>query len=189
LLFGGTHVLRNHPFIARLIPRLITQLVPAALVTIVGVTLLGNLAKAPDTAPAAAPVPTAIHAEAVFKMTPREPAETDEQTATAAASRTAAKPKALAVSIPTPPRKPADESATARQIASAPAPLSIVPIPAQPQAAAASNPTVLGRVWGATTAVAGMPYRAALSVTGWFAAETPPRPPAPVPLQNFQAAM
>ncbi len=181
-------MLRNHPFVARLIPRLITQLVPAALVTIVGVMLLGNLAKEPDAAPAAAPFPTAINAEAVFRMTPREPAEADEQTATAA-SRTAAKPKALAVSIPTPPRNPADESATARQIASVPAPLSIVPIPAQPQAAAASNPTVLGRLWGATTAVAGMPYRAAQSVTGWFSAETPPRPPAPVPLQNFQAAM
>jgi hypothetical protein len=189
LLFGGTHVLRNHPFIARLIPRLITQLVPAALVTIVGLMLLGSLAKPPATTPAAAPVPTAIHADAVFRMTPREPAEADEQTANAAASRTAAKPKALAVNIPTPLRKPTDESATARQIASVPGPLPIVPIPAQPQAAAASDPTVLGRLWGATTAVAGMPYRAALSVTGWFSAETPPRPPAPVPLQNFQAAM
>ena len=182
-------MLHNHPFVARLIPRLVTQLVPAALVTIVGVMLLGNLAKVPDTAPAAAPVPAAINAEAVFRMTPREPAEADEQTAKAAASRAAAKPKALTVTIPTPPRKPADESATARQIASVPAPLPIVPIATEPQATAASDPTMLGRVWGATTAVAGMPYRAAQSVTGWFGAATPPRPPAPVPLQNFQAAM
>jgi hypothetical protein len=48
---------------------------------------------------------------------------------------------------------------------------------------------MMGRVWGATTAVAGMPVRAAQSVTGWFGAAIPPRPPAAVPLQEFQAAM
>jgi hypothetical protein len=182
-LFGGTYVLQNHRWTARLVPKLATQLVPAAIVTVVGVLMLGNLTKAPDIAPAVAPVPTAIKAEAVFTATPR-PAE-EEQPARAAAARPLAKPKAVAVNIPTPPRKPADEP---RQTASAPAPLPIVQIAAQPQVPP-PEPTLMGRVWGATTAVAGMPVRAAQSVTGWFAAAVPPRPPAPVPLQEFQAAM
>jgi NADPH:quinone reductase-like Zn-dependent oxidoreductase len=51
------------------------KLVPAALVTGIGILLLSNLAKTPDTTPVAAPVETAINAEAVFKITPREPDE------------------------------------------------------------------------------------------------------------------
>ncbi len=68
-------MLRTNPFAARLFSRLVTQLVPAALVTGVGILLLSNLAKTPDTMPVAAPVEAAINAEAVFKITPREPEE------------------------------------------------------------------------------------------------------------------
>ena len=92
----GTPVLRTNPLAARLLPRLLYQLVPAALVTTVGVLLLSNLAKAPDAPPAAAPVETAINAEAVFKIVPREPgadAEQDAKRAKAAPPRTAANPK------------------------------------------------------------------------------------------------
>jgi hypothetical protein len=180
---------QNHHWPARLVPKLATQLVPAAVVTVVGVLMLSNLTKAPDTASAVAPLPTAINAEAIFTATPRA-VEEDEQPVKAAAVRPAAKPKALATNIPTPPRKPTDEprQIEPRQVASVPAPLPIVQIAAQPQVPP-REVTVMGRVWGATTAVAGMPIRAAQSVTGWFAAAVPPRPPAPVPLQEFQAAM
>jgi hypothetical protein len=181
-------VLQNHRWTARLVPKLATQLVPAAVVTVVGVLMLGNLTKTPDVAPAVAPMPAAIKTEAVFTATPR-PAE-DEQLVKAAAARPVAKPKAVAVNIPTPPRKPTEEprQIEPRQIANAPAPLPIVQIAAQPQDSP-REVTMMGRVWGATTAVAGMPIRAAQSVIGWFAAAMPPRPPAPVPLQEFQAAM
>lgn len=183
-LFGGIHVLHSHPSI-RLLPKLITQLVPAALVTVVGLLLLGNLAKAPDTTPATAAVPTAIAAEAVFTATPRASTEADEQPAKAAATRAAVKPKPAAANAPTPPRKPVEEAP--RQVASAP-PLPIVQVPEQPQAPARDE-TMMGKLWNTGTAVLRMPQQAAQSVTGWFAAATPPRPPAPIPTQNFQASM
>ena len=182
---------QNHGRPARLLPKLVTQLVPAAVVTAVGILVLGNLAKTPDAAPVAASAPLAIKAEAVFTATPRQ---IDEPPAQAAAARVVAKPKTVAVNV-APPRKPAEEARQAepRQVASVPPPLPIVQIAGPPQASAREGTVmgaVMGRVWGATTAVAGMPYRAAQSVVGWFAAATPPRPPVQVPLQqDFQAAM
>src|SRR5215213_4702628 len=94
LLLGGL-VLRNNPFAARLFSRLVTQLVPAALVTGVGILLLSNLAKTPDTTPVASSVETAINAEAVFKITPREPEEAPA--GKSAAPRIAAPPRQTAV--------------------------------------------------------------------------------------------
>jgi 2-oxoglutarate dehydrogenase complex dehydrogenase (E1) component-like enzyme len=157
------------------------------LVTSVGVLLLSNLAKAPDTMPAAAPVETAIETEAVFKIIPRETAEAPTAPAKTAAAR-AANPKPVAVSTPMPPRKPLNESPG--QVASAPAPLPIVQIPAQPQTTAAiPDNTVMGKLRSTTAAVQRIPQWAASSVAGWFSADAPPRPPAPVPTQNFQATM
>jgi len=66
---------RTNPRVSRLLPRLAYQLLPAVIVTIVGVLLLGSLAKTPDVAPETKPVETAINGEAIFKATPRETAE------------------------------------------------------------------------------------------------------------------
>jgi outer membrane biosynthesis protein TonB len=168
----------RHPLVARLG----YQLVPAALVTVVGVMTLSNLAKTPDPA-SVAPVQTAITTEAVFTATPHE-AETP--TVKSIARPAAVQKPVVAASAPQPPRKP---EPAPRQVASAPAPLPTVQIPEQPQAAAAESDTsVLGRLRSATTSVTQMPRWAAQSVSGWFQVAPPPRPPAAVP-QNFQAAM
>jgi hypothetical protein len=185
-------VLRTNPFAARLFSRLVTQLVPAALVTGVGILLLSNLARTPDTTPVT-PVETAINAEAVFKITPREP---DEAPAVkSVAPRITAAPKQATVNTVLPPRKPASERqvATEHPVASVPAPLPIVQIPEQPQVAAAAAPsvatTMMGSLRNATASVQRIPQWAAHSVAGWFSADAPPRPPARVPTQNFQASM
>jgi hypothetical protein len=177
-------VLRNHPLAAQLLPRLLYQLVPAALVTTVGVLLLGNLAKVPDTPPAAAPVETAINAEAVFKIVPREmsaDAEQDSRRVKGVPPRAAANPK------------PPASTAQSRKVASLPAPLPIVPIAEPPQPAAAApedENVIMSKLRSATTAVQRIPEWAGRSVAGWFAADAPPpRPPASVPAANFQAAM
>jgi hypothetical protein len=182
-------VLQTNPFAARLFYRLVTQLVPAALVTGIGILLLSNLAKTPDTTPVAVAVETAINAEAVFKITPREPEEAPA--VKTAAPRISAAPKQAAantVNTVLPPRKPTSD----RQIASTPAPLPTVQIAAQPPVPAAptaDDSSVMGKLRSATATVQRIPQWAARSVAGWFSAETPPRPPAPVPTQNFQASM
>ena len=168
---------RNHPLVARLLPRLLYQLVPAALVTTVGVVLLSNLAKVSDTPPVTAPVDTAINAEAVFKIVPRAKR--------LAAARAAANPKPPVAGTP---RKAANEAAAPRQVAGAAAPLPIVQIPEPPAPAAPdSENTVMSKLRSASTAVQRIPQWATRSVAGWFSADAPPRPPAPVPTQNFQA--
>jgi hypothetical protein len=166
--------------------------VPAALVTGVGILLLSNLARTPDTTPITAPVETAINAEAVFKITPREPEEAP--TVKSFAPRITATPKQTAVNTVLPPRKPASERQIAieHQVASVPAPLPIVQIPAQPQVTAspaAEDNSVMGKLRNATATVQRIPQWTARSVAGWFSADAPPRPPAPVPTQNFQASM
>ena len=192
---------RNHPLVARLLPRLLYQLAPAALVTTVGVLLLSNLAKVSDTPPVPAAVATAINAEAVFKIVPREPAEdaTAEAKADAkrlAAPRVAANPKPPVAATAAPPsRKAVNEPAAPHQVAVAPLPIVQIPeqpmaqIPEQPAAAAPdSENTVMGRLRSASTAVQRIPQWATRSVAGWFAADAPPpRPPDPVPAQNVQA--
>ena len=184
--FWGGLVLQTNPFAARLFSRLVTQLVPAALVTGLGILLLSNLAKTPDITPVAAPVETAINAEAVFKITPREPEEAPA--VKSVAPRITAAPKQATVNTVLPPRKPASE----RQIASTPAPLPTVQIAAQPPmpaAPTADDSSVMGKLRSATVTVQRIPQWAARSVAGWFSADAPPRPPAPVPTQNYQASM
>jgi hypothetical protein len=193
ILFRGDLVLRTNPFAARLFSRLVTQLVPAALVTGVGIALLSNLAKTPDTTPPAASVETAINAEAVFKITPREPeAPAPAAAIKSAAPRAVAAPKQVAgttVNTALPPRRPVSD----QQVASAPAPLPTVQIPAQPQVVATApveDNSVMGKLRSATASVQRIPQWTARSVAGWFSADAPPpRPPASVPTQNFQASM
>ena len=78
-------------FATRHLSRLLYQLVPAALVTSVGVLLLSNLAKVAD-APQAAPVETAINAEAVFRIVPREPVVEASRTRSVRKPRPRARP-------------------------------------------------------------------------------------------------
>ena len=86
-------------------------------------------------------------------------------------------------------RKAANEAAPPRQVAAVAAPLPIVQLPEQPAAAAPdSDNTVMGKRRSASSAVQRIPQWATRSVAGWFSADAPPpRPPAPVPAQNFQA--
>jgi hypothetical protein len=194
----GMPVFRINPVVARLLPKLVTQLVPAALVTGVGVMLLSNLGKTPSATPDVSPVEVAINAEAVFKITPREAVDDRDQDAgKTPGSRAAVKPKPLASNTVAPQSRKANEPAP-RQVASAPAPLPIVPIPEQPQASPAqtspaqapsSDNGVVSKLQSATTTVQRIPQWAARSVAGWFTEQAPPRPPAPVPTRNFQAAM
>ncbi len=182
-------VLSINPRVARLLPKLLTQLVPAALVTIVGVMLLSSLGKAPSPAPDTPPMEVAINAEAVFKMTPREAVDDRDQDAgKTAGSRPAVKPKPLAANTVAPQSRKANEPAP-QQVASAPAPLPIVPIPEQPRTSPAQAPksenVVVNGLLSATATVQRIPQWAARSVAGWFTAEPPPRPPAPVPTRNF----
>jgi hypothetical protein len=172
----------RHPLVARLLPRLAYQLVPAVLVTAVGVLALSSLTRTPDGPPVAAPAQTAITTEAVFTATPREA----EAPPAKVASRPAVKPIA-ANSAPLPPRKP---EPAPRQMVSVPAPLPTVQIAEPPQAAAAapSDTSMMGRLRSATASVTQVPQWAARSVAGWFQDSAPPRPPAAVP-QDFQAAM
>ena len=175
---------RTSPF-ARLFPRLAYQLVPAALVTTVGVLLLSNLDKTPGAAPDAKAIEIPINAEAVFKITPREIAADAVEHA---AKREKAATKSAAIA---PPRKPASEPATPRQTATLPPPLQIVQIPDAPPPAADQENAVMSKLRSATAAVQQIPQWAASSMTGWFTAATPPRPPSdvPAPHANFQAAM
>jgi hypothetical protein len=191
-------VLRKNPVAARHLPRLLYQLVPAALVTTVGVLLLSNLTKVSDTPPATATVET-INAETVFKIVPREtaeaPADSDAKpdAKRAAASRTPVNAKPLAANTAaSQSRKAVNEPATPPQVASIPAPLPIMPVTEPPQPAAATPDTenvVVSKLRSATSTVQRIPQWAARSVAGWFEAEAPPRPPAPVPVQNFKAEM
>jgi hypothetical protein len=180
----GDVLLKSNPVAGRLLRRLAYQLVPAALVTTAGVVLLSNLAKAPDMGTETRPVEAAINGEAIFKVTPREPAEVqaEDKPGKAAASRPAAKPKPAAAPVP---------AQQGRQTASLPAPLPIVPAPEQPPATAAPEPdnTVMGKLRSATATVQQIPQRAARSVAGWFSESAPPRPPAEVPARDFRASM
>lgn len=179
--------------VARLVPRLLGQLVPAALAATVGVLLLGNLANPSRPAPNSATVPAAINAEAVFKITPRESAELQVEPAKAAAARVAVKPKALAANIPAPPSpKPAIQ---AYEPALPPAvvsePLPILPAAAQVEVAAPVRENiVIGTLRSsARVATSWIPQWSAGSMADWFVEAAPLRPPAPVPTQDFQAAM
>jgi hypothetical protein len=174
------------PLAGWLLRKLAYQLAPAAIVTIVGVLLLGSLAKTPDAAPDAKPVATAIDGDAIFRMTPREPAkvEADDQDAKptkALAARPAVKPKPVV----------ANAAPQTRPAVNLPAPLPIVPV--QPPLTAATAPpaenTIMGTLRNATAAVTQMPQRAARSVASWFAESAPPRPPAAVPVRDFQASV
>lgn len=173
---------KTNSFAARLFPKLAYQLLPAAIVTTVGVILLSSLAKAPPPAPEPAPVETAINGDAIFKAVPRELAEQDAKPVKAS------KPKAVAVNTVAPQtRKPAPE------IVAAPPQVVAVLGPEPPQVSPVAPPnnesTVMNKLLAIPTTVWEMPGRAARSMSGWFAESEPPRPPAPVPRADFRASM
>ncbi len=172
---------------------------PAALVATVGVLLLSNLARVSDTPPVPAAVETAINTEAVFKIIPREPVEEAPAEAKADAKRLAAGARcqsearrrysrpAIAQGRERSCSPAAGRGGSAADRANPEQPMT--QIPEQPAAAAPdSENTVMGRLRSASTAVQRIPQWATRSVAGWFAADAPPpRPPEPVPAQNFQA--
>lgn len=178
----------------RHLPRLFAQLVPAALVAVVGTLLLNNLAKDPSRSENI--VPTVITAEAVFTATPRDRDEPviaaraeDAKSIASTLARVAAKPKSAAAG--TQARKPVSEPAAPGPLASISQPLPILPADerAQPAAPSGSENALMGTLRGATASLRNLPQWAADSVSGWFAEGEPPRPPASVPLQEFRAAM
>lgn len=173
---------KTNPLAARLFPRLAYQLVPAAIVTTVGVILLSSLAKAPPPAPEPAPIETAINGDAIFRIVPREQAEPD------AKPIKASKPKAVAVNTVAPQtRKPTPEIVAAPpQVVAV---LGSEPPQVSPVAPSNNENTVMNKLLAIPTTVWEMPGRAARSMSGWFAESEPPRPPAPVPTANFQASM
>lgn len=176
------------PIHSNLVARLLGQLAPAALVAAVGILMLSNLAKAPDATPDKARAETAITAEAVFKITPREVAVAEREQQDAKPAKAAIKPKLIATATP-PLRTAVNEPP--RQIVSAPLP---DPLPIMPQPQGATDPPasergVMNRLHNATAAVTRIPQWATNSVAGWFAEAAPPRPPAPIPGVNFQASM
>jgi len=161
--------------------KLIYQLAPAAVVSAVGIVLLSSLAKPVSAPPQATPVATAVKTEAVFTPTPRpaEPAQRTEQVAEQpAVTRSAAKPK------PQPRKIAAAELPAPRQPDVEAVPLPIAPPVARPAPPATDN-SMLGRLRGVTATVTGIPQRAYSKVSGWFAREQPPRPPADIPAQNL----
>lgn len=185
------------PNASRLVPKLLIQLVPAALVAAAGVLVLGNLGKAPSAASNLVPITYVIQAEAVFTVTPHEvaaakPEDTGLEQATkpeviAKPARAPVKPKTITAST-VPARVAVNESP--RQIASDPLP--IAPIIQQPQAMMEPprrEGAIMRTLRGATAAVRSIPRWAANSISGWLPEAEPPRPPAPIPLANFQASM
>jgi hypothetical protein len=187
---------QKHPHFSRLASKLAFQLVPAAIVSAVGIILLGSLAKAPDPTSVAAPAVTVIQAEATFRVIPRQAADTetdntddaDARRAKAAAPRPA-KPKAAAAKEPAP-----QQRKVAAVEAATPAPAEPPPAPAAPQPgtanttaspAASDGGNFIVTGWQRVTAAAERLSRWAQPPSEWFERSAPPRPPAPIPERNF----
>jgi hypothetical protein len=170
------------PFSGRLLSKLVGQLLPAVLVAAIGILALGNLAKAPSAKPEAAPVVTAITAEAVVRLTPREAIEPQAEDAKPVkVARTPAKPKPV-VSSAAPVRTAANEPPHQT------IPLPIAPVTPQVAEPMVSDSSMIGRLRGAAAAVHRIPQWTARAVSGWWPEGEPPRPPAAIPVE-FQASM
>ena len=189
-------MLQKIPHFSRLAPRLIFQLVPAVIVSAVGIVLLGSLAKVPDPAPVAAPAVTVIQAEATVRIVPRQTADAeadwapdpDASPAKAAAPR-AAKPKTAAANPPTQQQR---KIAAVEPAPPAPAEPPAAPQPsaantsAAPAASSGDNFVVTG--WRRVTTAAERLSQRLLPPSEWFEKSPPPRPPAPIPERNFTNA-
>jgi hypothetical protein len=187
---------QKNPLFGRLAPRLMFQLVPAVIVSTVGIVLLSSLGKNPEPAPAAAPAVTVIQAEATVRFVPRQPADAeaewtpdpDASPAKAAAPRTAM-PKSAAAN---PRAQQQRRVATVEPAIPAPAeppaaPQSNAPnTPAAPATTGGSNFLVTG--WRRVTSAAERLSRWAQPPSEWFEQSPPPRPPAPIPERNFTSA-
>jgi len=164
--------------------RLALQLAPAVLVSGVGVALLSQIAT-PSQAPAPqAPADVAITAEAVFTATPRKgvKAETtrhaDAGTPQAARPAVKPKPQAIPAPVPLPPRL----ALITEPLPPAP-PAEATPAAPPPAQAPAGN-ALTERLRRATAALERIPQWAR-SLTEWGPEPAPPRPPAPIPSQDF----
>ena len=180
-------MLQKNPRFGRLAPRLVLQLVPAVIVSTVGIVMLTSLGKSPDPLPAETPAVTVIQGEAMVRVVPRETevAETDKAAAKAAAPR-AAKPKTAAA------KEPAQQQ---RKVAAtepwAPAPDQPPPAPAAAPPAAAKEPATpdsgnfIVSGWRRVTGAAERAAQWVQPPSSWFERSPPPRPPAPIPERNF----
>jgi hypothetical protein len=187
---------QKHPHVGRLASKLAFQLAPAAIVSAVGIILLGSLAKAPDPAPVAAPAVTVIQAEATVRIIPRQAAGTETDNANDADARRAkaaaprpVKPKAAAAKEPAQQQRKvaAVEPATPASIEPPPAPAAPQPgaanTTAPPAAADGGNFIVSG--WRRVTTAAERLSQWVQPPSEWFERSPPPRPPAPIPERNF----
>lgn len=189
---------QKNPHGGRLAPRLAYQLVPAVIVSAIGIMLLSSLAKTPEPAPAAAPAETAIQGEAVFKIVPRETAsaeagkadDADARQAKAAAPR-AAKPKASAAKEPAQQQRkltavePASSAAAEPPVAPTTAQPTVAGPPATPEA---SSGNFIANGWRRVTGAAERLGQWVQPPSSWFERSPPPRPPAPIPERNFANA-
>jgi hypothetical protein len=188
-------LLQKKSLFGRLAPRLMFQLVPAVIVSTVGIVLLSSLARNPDPAPATAPAVTPIQAEAVIRIIPRETASAEADKADdanarrvkATAPRTA-KPKTAAA------KEPAQQQrnvAAAEPAVPAPAEPPAAPAPQPGAASAAAAPAAAGSDnfivtgWRRVTSAAERLSQWAQPPSEWFERSPPPRPPAPIPERNF----
>jgi hypothetical protein len=187
---------QKHPRFGRLASKLAFQLAPAAIVSAVGIILLGSLAKAPDPAPVAAPAVTVIQAEATFRVIPRQTADTETDNADDADARPAkaaaprpAKPKAAAAKEPAQQQRKVAAVEPASPAPAEPPPAPMAPPPGTANTAAAPAASDSGNFimtgWRRVTTAAERLLRWAQPPSEWFERSAPPRPPAPIPERNF----
>jgi hypothetical protein len=164
----------------KLFSKLLFQLVPAVVVTVMGVVLLSSLNEPVPPATPTAAADTAITAEAVFTPTPKalEPEQKVAHAKPKPAAATTARPHKVAAGEPMP-AQPAEVAA---------APLPIVPVAEAPQPAAAetASSSVMGKLRGVTASAQALPQRVYSRMASWFAPSEPLRPPADVP-ERFNA--
>jgi hypothetical protein len=171
--------------------KLACQLAPAALVSAVGIVLLSSLGR-PVSAPpqVAPPAATAVKTEAVFTPTPKpaEPAQLTEPAAEQPASAVAAA-RPTAKLKPQPRKFAAAEAPAPRLPDSAAVPLPVAaPVAQVSPAPPAPDRSMMARLRGASAVVTSIPQQAYSKVTGWFAHEEPPRPPAEIPAPDLTKA-
>jgi hypothetical protein len=167
-------MLQRFPLMSRFAAKLFGELLPAAIASAIGATLLGQLA-AQSTKPAAKPtvIAAGIAADKVIKVVRTDYVPTIEFAT--AELKSQIKPSAVHVKVAAV-RKP--KPAEPRVVAAAPTPLA-PEIVGEPLALVAAAPpvehhTLMGRLRGAKDAV-----------LGWLMDGTPPRPPLPLPEARF----
>jgi hypothetical protein len=190
-------MLRKLSGLSRLSSKLMFELLPGAAVSALGGLLLNQYYIKPPVAPQAAAVSPAsaeivqvvrdeqarffayLKKDEDEKAAAREPKPEAKIVASAAhaVEKRNAKPQRTA-------KAPVGQPLQLTAMASYSAPAQ--PVAPAPVAAATTQDNVLVAKWrDVTTTVQQIPTRVRSAATGWFSDEAPPRPPAPIPGQNF----